>query len=61
MLVDNDCQITKGKKKCHFTYIYFRSIALEAIPCFDVPRHEGGRPSDGLFLLEKFKFSNQKN
>jgi hypothetical protein len=55
MLLDNDCQITKG---IFFLvlYIFFKSIALKALPCFEVPRHEGGSPSDGLFLLEKFKF-----
>jgi hypothetical protein len=26
-----------------------------------VPRHEGGSPNDGIFLLKNFKFLNQKN
>jgi hypothetical protein len=59
MLLDNDCQITKGKKKMVlYIYIYFKSIAQEAIPCFEVLRHEGGSPSDGLFSLEKVKIKN---
>jgi len=36
-------------------------LTMKALPCFEVPRHEGGSPSDGLFLLEKFKFSSEKN
>ncbi len=50
----------KGEKKM-VLYIFKKNIALEALPCFEVPRHEGGSPNDGIFLLKNFKFLNQKN
>jgi uncharacterized protein YcgL (UPF0745 family) len=60
MLLDNDCQITKWEKKM-VLYIYIKKkYSLKALPCFEVPRHEGGSPSDGLFLLENLKIKKKK-
>jgi hypothetical protein len=43
----DDPSISHGSGLCLFARLYRRRVGLEALPCFQVPRHEGGSLSDG--------------
>jgi hypothetical protein len=43
----DDPSISHGFGLCLFVPLYRRRVGLEALPCFQVPRREGGSPNDG--------------